>query len=120
MYMSENHSSHTNQSGNDSVSPGMVLRHQLLQCMAETLTPRQYQVFVLNYLEGMPQVEIARELGISASCVSRHLLWAKNRMRQAIGYELAPCDCLTDEAAIFPEEPYAVSLPGCVHAKRPA
>lgn len=99
----------------NSADQAMALRRQLLQCMAETLTPRQYQVFVLNYLEGMPQVEIAREFGISASSVSRHLLQAKTRMRRALGYDFAPCDCPADEAAIFPEQPYPVELPGWVH-----
>lgn len=110
MSENQNNTKHANES--NSVSPGMVLRRQLLQCMAETLTPRQYQVFVLNYLEGMPQVEIARELGISPSSVCRHMLWAKERMRRALGYEFAPYAADPDDPAIFPDEPYPVSLPG--------
>lgn len=110
--MPENHNNPNRENKSSSVSPGMVLRRQLLQCMAETLTPRQYQVFVLNYLEGMPQVEIARELGISPSSVSRHMLWAKERMRRALGYEFAPYESDPDDPEMFPDEPYPVSLPG--------
>ena len=112
--MPENHNSANRANESNSVSPGMVLRRQLLQCMAETLTPRQYQVFVLNFLEGMPQVEIARELGISPSSVSRHMLCAKDRMRRAMGYEFAPYESDPDDPELFPDEPYPVSLPGWV------
>jgi FixJ family two-component response regulator len=87
--------------------------------MAEQLTPRQYQVFVLNYLEGMPQVEIARELGISASCVSRHMIWAKEKMRRAMGCEFAPSCEDIEEPLIFPSAPYPVELPGCIHPRYP-
>ena len=112
--MPENQNRAERANESNSVSPGMVLRRQLLQCMAETLTPRQYQVFVLNFLEGMPQVEITRELGISPSSVSRHMLWAKERMRCAMGYEFAPYESDPDDPELFPDEPYPVSLPGWV------
>lgn len=69
---------------------------------------------MLNYLEGMPQVEIARELGLSTSSVSRHLLWAKERMRRALGYEFASPGDIAEEPVIFPDAPYPVELPGWV------
>lgn len=64
----------------------MELRRRLLSCMAETLTSKQYQVCVLNFLEGMPQKEIAAEFGLSCSAVCRTLAAAKYRLRLALGY----------------------------------
>lgn len=69
-----------------SVVTDMALRRQLLSCMAETLTSQQYQVFVLNFLEGMPQKDIASELGLSPSAVCRSVAAAKYRLRLALGY----------------------------------
>lgn len=64
----------------------MELRRQLLSCMAETLTSQQYQAFVLNFLEGMSQKEIAIEFGVSGAAVSKMLSAAKRRLRRALGY----------------------------------
>ncbi|HIV68517.1 MAG TPA: sigma-70 family RNA polymerase sigma factor [Candidatus Butyricicoccus stercorigallinarum] len=64
----------------------MELRRRLLSCMAETLTSRQYQVFVLHFLEGMPQKEIAAEFGLSRSAVSKTVNAAKYKLRLALGY----------------------------------
>lgn len=74
----------------NSVATDMELRRRLLSCMAETLTSRQYQVFVLNFLEGMPQKEIAAEFGLSRTSVCKTLAAAKNRMRLALGYTFEP------------------------------
>ena len=64
----------------------MELRRRLLSCMAETLTSRQYQVFVLHFLEGMPQKEIAAEFGLSRSAVSKTVNAAQYKLRLALGY----------------------------------
>ena len=48
----------------NSAGTDMELRRRLLSCMAETLTSAQYQVCVLNLLEGMPQKDIASEFGL--------------------------------------------------------
>ena len=69
-----------------SVATDTELRRQLMSCMAETLTSRQYQVFVLHCLEGMPQKEIAAEFGLSRTAVCKTLAAAKYRMRLALGY----------------------------------
>ncbi|MDY4484255.1 MAG: sigma-70 family RNA polymerase sigma factor [Butyricicoccus porcorum] len=70
----------------------MELRRRLLSCMAETLTSQQYQVFVLNFLEGMPQKEIAAEFGLSRSAVCKTVAAAKYRLRLALGYTFEPPD----------------------------
>lgn len=76
----------------NSVVTDMELRHRLLSCMAETLTSRQYQVFVLNCLEGMPQKDIAAEFGLSRTAVCKALAAAKYRMRLALGYTFEESD----------------------------
>ncbi len=91
---------------------GMVLRRQLLQCMAENLTQRQYQVFVLNFLEGMTQQEIAKELHLSRSTVSRAASVSRYKLRRAMGYDIQQEDYLSDRLNIFPHMPYPVQLPG--------
>ncbi len=82
--------SHQNQNAADreqsSVAVDMELRRQLLSCMAETLTRHQYQVFVLNFLEGMPQKEIAAEFDLSRSAVCKTVGAAKRKLRRALGY----------------------------------
>lgn len=81
---------------NDSVAMDMALRRQLLSCMAETLTSHQYQVCVLNLLEGMTQKEIADIFNISPSSVSRSLAAGQRRLRRALGYEFERVDPLED------------------------
>lgn len=103
-----------------SAAQGMELRRQLLQCMAETLSRRQYQVFVLNFLEGMSQQEIAAELNISRTSVSRAGMQARFKLRRALGYEFEDDDYLSQEQNIFPCVPYPVQLPGITHVGRNA
>ena len=76
----------------NSAGTDMELRRLLLSCMAETLTSQQYQVFVLNFLEGMPQKEIAAEFGLSRSAVCKTVAAAKYRLRLALGYTFEPPD----------------------------
>ncbi len=85
----------------NSVAADMELRRRLLSCMAETLTSRQYQVFVLSFLEGMPQKEIAAEFDMSPSSVSRCLAAAKTRLRHALGYTFEPAPFYDEEDALI-------------------
>lgn len=70
----------------DSAAVDMELRRRLLSCMAETLTSHQYQVCVLNLLEGMPQKEIAEVFGISRAAVCRTVRVSRRKLRRALGY----------------------------------
>ncbi len=88
---------------NASVATDMVLRRQLLSCMAETLTRHQYQVCVLNLLEGMTQKEIAEIFGISPSAVSRSISSGQRRLRKALGYHFEQADPMED---FWEEQPY--------------
>lgn len=80
----------------NSAGTDMELRRLLLSCMAETLTSGQYQVCVLNLLEGMPQKDIANEFGLSRSAVSRTISAGKYRLRRALGYTFEPDDPMED------------------------
>lgn len=52
--------------------------------MEKALTPRQQEVVVLYFLEGMNQRQIAESLGISQQSVSEHL-YGKMRNGRAVG-----------------------------------
>lgn len=86
----------------NSVATDMELRRQLLSCMAETLTSQQYQVFVLNFLEGMSQKEIAIEFGLSRSAVCKTIAAAKHKLRCALGYSF---ETTTPEEDFFYDDP---------------
>ena len=64
------------------VTPAMESLRQLRWSMAQVLTPKQYQVFALCFLEGMPQKEIAAELGMSRSAVSISYTSALKKLRR--------------------------------------
>ena len=64
------------------VTPAMESLRQLRWSMAQVLTPKQYQVFALCFLEGMPQKEIAAELGLSVSSVSKIYTSALKKLRR--------------------------------------
>ena len=64
------------------VTPATESLRQLRWSMAQVLNPKQYQVFALCFLEGMPQKEIAAELGISRSEVCRRYTSALKKLRR--------------------------------------
>lgn len=66
----------------DAAEQATELLHLLRWSAAETLTPKQYQVFALCFLEGMPQKEIAAELGMSRSAVSISYTSALKKLRR--------------------------------------
>lgn len=82
--METNNSQSVNAAGRESstVTPAMELLRQLRWSMAQVLTPKQYQVFALCFLEGMPQKEIAAELGMSRSAVSISYTSALKKLRR--------------------------------------
>ena len=66
----------------DAAEQATELLHLLRWSMAQVLTPKQYQVFALCFLEGMPQKEIAAELGLSVSSVSKIYTSALKKLRR--------------------------------------
>lgn len=82
--METNNSQSVNVAGQESstVTPAMESLRQLRWSMAQVLTPKQYQVFALHFLEGVPQGAIAAELGMSRSEVSKIYNRAMSRLRK--------------------------------------
>lgn len=64
------------------------LRRNLRQARDQELTPRQRKVLELRYERGMTGVEIAEELGVSPSTVSRTLRRARDRLRRYLQYSM--------------------------------
>ena len=64
------------------VTPDTELLRQLRWSMAQVLTPKQYQVFAMHFLDGVPQIVIAAELGMSRTAVSKVYNNALNRLRK--------------------------------------
>ena len=64
------------------------LRRNLRQAREQELTPRQRKVLELRYERGMTGVEIAEELGVSPSTVSRTLRRARDRLRRYLQYSM--------------------------------
>lgn len=55
-------------------------------CMREELTDRQRELIEMYYLKGMSMTEIANELGVSISTVSRTIMRGKARIRKYFKY----------------------------------
>ena len=64
------------------------LRRGLRQAREQELTPRQRQMLELYFDRGMTIPQIAEELGLNRSTVSRTLRRAKNRLYRCLRYAL--------------------------------
>lgn len=64
------------------------LRRNLRQAREQELTPRQRQMVELYYDQGMKMPEIAAELGVNRSTVSRTIRRAKERLYRCLRYGL--------------------------------
>ena len=64
------------------------MRRNLRQAREQELTPRQRQIVALYYDRGLTIPEIAGELGVNRSTVSRTLQRAKARLRRFLQYGL--------------------------------
>lgn len=60
-------------------------RVQLLVATIEALPPRCREAFILHKIEGVPQAEVARQMGISLNMVERHIMLAVATCRNALG-----------------------------------
>ena len=62
-------------------------RAELVRCaMQEELTPRQRQLAEMHFLRQMPVGDIALELGLSPSTVSRTLSRARKNLKKYLRY----------------------------------
>ncbi len=64
------------------------LKRNLRLARQEALTVRQRQVLRMNFEQSKTVTEIARELGVNKSTVSRTLQRAKQRLYQCLRYSL--------------------------------
>lgn len=64
------------------------LRRNLRRAREQELTPRQRQILELYYDQGMNMPQIAEELGVNCSTVSRTLRRAKDRLNRCLRYAL--------------------------------
>ena len=64
------------------------LLRNLRKARAQELTPRQQQMLSMRFEQNMSGAEIARELGLNRSTVSRPLRRAQDRLRRCLQYAL--------------------------------
>ena len=64
------------------------LRRNLRRAREQELTPRQRQMLALYYDRGLKMPQIARELGVNRSTVSRTIRRAKARLYRCLRYTL--------------------------------
>jgi RNA polymerase sigma factor (sigma-70 family) len=65
-------------------------RQQSLQAAIAALPPRCREVFILHKLEGLPQKDVARQLGISLNMVEKHVMRGLLACREALRMEDLP------------------------------
>ena len=59
-----------------------LLQRNLARALGEDVTQRQRQVLLLYYAQGLTMQEIAQELGVDRSTVSRTMLRGEERLRR--------------------------------------
>ena len=64
------------------------LLRNLRKARVQELTPRQQQMLSMRFEQNMSVTEIARELGLNCSTVSRTLRRAQERLRRCLQYAL--------------------------------
>ena len=64
------------------------LLRNLRKARVQELTPRQQQMLSMRFEQNMSVAEIARELGLNCSTVSRTLRRAQERLRRCLQYAL--------------------------------
>ena len=62
------------------------LRRNLRRAREQELTPRQRQMLELHYDQRLSVTEIAKELGVNSSTVSRHIMKARDKLRHIASY----------------------------------
>lgn len=70
--------------GEDSSRSRLV--RNLVRCIREEVSPRQREVLLMYYVRGLNQREIAMELGVNKSTISRTVKRGEQRLRQCLRY----------------------------------
>ena len=76
------------ENANDNQEQIQRLLRNLRKARAQELTPRQQQMLSMHFEQNMSGAEIARELGLNRSTVSRTLRRAQERLRRCLQYAL--------------------------------
>lgn len=66
------------------------LKRNLLRALQEDITPRQRQVLLLYYSEGLNMRQIGQQLGVDKSTVSRTIHRGELRLQRCLRYGAAP------------------------------
>ena len=66
--------------------PREVQIRRVRQVIQRELTPRQREVLLLHYRQGLCVTQIARQLGVNKSTVSRTLRRAEENLRRFLRY----------------------------------
>lgn len=74
------------ENANDNEEQMERLLRNLRKARVQELTPRQQQMLAMRFEQNMSGAEIARELGLSRSTVSRTLRLAQKRLRRFLQY----------------------------------
>lgn len=62
------------------------LMRNLVRCIREEVSPRQREMLLLYYVRGLNQREIAAQLGVNKSTVSRTIKRGEQRLRLCLRY----------------------------------
>ena len=76
------------ENANDNQEQIERLLRNLRKARVQELTPRQQQMLSMRFEQNMSGAEIARELGLNRSTVSRTLKRAQDRLRRCLQYAL--------------------------------
>lgn len=71
---------------NDNRNRLSMVKRAVLQVVRDQLTPRQRQIVLLYFFEGKNMPQIARELGVNKSTVSRTMQRALHNLRERLKY----------------------------------
>ena len=72
--------------GDDNTYEYSLLKRRLAKAMVEELTARQRQMTLMYFSEGLSMTEIAAELGVNVSTVSRTLKRARGRLHRCLRF----------------------------------
>ena len=62
------------------------LKHNLMRCLQEDITPRQRTMLTMYYVQRLSQKEIAQQLKVDRSTVSRTILRGERRLQRCLRY----------------------------------
>ena len=77
---------YTRQMAADNSNEVSRLKRNLIRALREDVTPKQRQVLLLYYAEGLNMREIGEQLGVDKSTVSRTIKRGERRLQRCLRY----------------------------------